>query len=341
MDTAFALAGVTDPGTGGHTATVTWGDGGSGVATIGEGTGGTPPGAHGTHAYTAAGSFTVTVRVCDSSPPAPADTCAEASFTVTVVATPRPNTAPIASALAVTTDVGASVVITPAGTDADGDPLSFRPAGPATHGAVLAQPDGTFHYVPDAGFAGLDTFSYVADDGQAVSAPALVTVQVGAIMPVAVDDVLRIPAGVTTEVAVTTLLANDHDPRGRSIAFAGAFADVGTHVAIDDGTVPGVLRLTPSTGFAGATTFTYGIAAGPAPSPRRRCASRSCRPRPPARPGAPTGVSVTARLRRPVALVCTGLGRRLGDHRVHRDGVSRREGLHHHGCPELHDHGPR
>jgi hypothetical protein len=267
--TAFALAGIDDPGTGGHTATVTWGDGASGAATVTAASGGEAPAARATHTFAAAGAFTVTVRVCDTAPPAPADTCAEVSFLVTVVATPRPNTAPVADALSVVTGVGVPVAVTPAGSDADGDPLSFGLAGTAAHGDVLAGPDGTFRYTPDPGFAGPDTFTYVAQDGQAASAPAAVSVQVGPVLPVAVDDVLEITgsatAGVTTDAPVAGLLANDHDPLGRTIVFAGAYADDPAHLAVeraDDPVLPTVLHLTPVPGFSGDTTFTYGISAG-------------------------------------------------------------------------------
>ncbi|MDZ4781998.1 MAG: Ig-like domain-containing protein [Planctomycetia bacterium] len=49
--------------------------------------------------------------------------------------------------------------------------------GPA-HGDVVLNSDGTFIYTPDPGFAGTDTFSYLADDGTNVSESALVTIEV-------------------------------------------------------------------------------------------------------------------------------------------------------------------
>jgi len=49
--------------------------------------------------------------------------------------------------------------------------------GPS-HGALRLDPDGSFHYEPQAGFAGLDTFVYRATDGQLRSAPTEVQLQV-------------------------------------------------------------------------------------------------------------------------------------------------------------------
>ncbi|MEI7745691.1 MAG: Ig-like domain-containing protein, partial [Chloroflexota bacterium] len=295
--TDFALAGIDDPGTGGHTATVTWGDGASGAATVTAASGGEGPAARGTHTYATPGDVTVTVRVCDTAPPAPADTCAEASFAVTVLAAPLPNAAPVATDLSLATDIGVPVLAPLAGSDADGNPLTFGLADPPAHGDLLATPDGSFHYLPDAGFAGIDTFTYRADDGWATSAPATVTVQVGVVRPIAVDDILEITgsptAAVTTEIPVTDLLANDHDPDARQIDFAGAYADDGVHLAIerlDAPLLPTVLRLIPAAGFAGDTTFTYGISAGPGTFTTAQVRVRVISPV----PGAPTGVAAAA-----------------------------------------------
>lgn len=295
--TDVALAGIDDPGIGGHTATVTWGDGASGAATVAAASGGEGTVARGTHTYATPGDVTVTVRVCDTTPPAPADSCAEASFAVTVLAAPWPNTAPVGTDLSLATDIGVPVLVPLSGSDADGNPLTFGLAGPAAHGDALAQPDGTFRYLPDAGFAGIDTFTYVADDGWTTSAPATVTVQVGVVRPVAVDDALQITgsptAAVPTEIPVTDLLANDHDLDDRLIDFAGAYADDGVHLAIeriDDPLLPTVLRLIPAAGFAGDTTFTYGISAGPGTFTTAQVRVRVISPV----PGAPTGVAAAA-----------------------------------------------
>ena len=57
--------------------------------------------------------------------------------------------------------------------------------GPA-HGTLTLNPDGSFTYVPDANFNGVDTFTYQASDGTATSTPVTVTLNVG-------DDVTLAP----------------------------------------------------------------------------------------------------------------------------------------------------
>jgi hypothetical protein len=50
-------------------------------------------------------------------------------------------------------------------------------AGP-THGTVTLESNGTFEYVPEAGFVGVEQFSYRAYDGSAASPPTTVTIRV-------------------------------------------------------------------------------------------------------------------------------------------------------------------
>ena len=66
--------------------------------------------------------------------------------------------------------------------DSDVDDASFGAVyvagnGPA-HGSLGLNADGTFSYTPDPGFTGTDTFDYVADDGDAESNLATVTITV-------------------------------------------------------------------------------------------------------------------------------------------------------------------
>jgi hypothetical protein len=64
--------------------------------------------------------------------------------------------------------------------DPDGDPLTTVLHIPPLHGSIdyLAS-DGSFRYVPDPGFTGVDTFTYELHDNPAPSAIVTVTVTVG------------------------------------------------------------------------------------------------------------------------------------------------------------------
>ena len=71
------------------------------------------------------------------------------------------------------------------GNDKDMNPNSPASSLKATkvadpsHGTLTLNADGSFHYVPQAGFHGWDVFSYSASDGQIDSArPALVVITI-------------------------------------------------------------------------------------------------------------------------------------------------------------------
>lgn len=63
-------------------------------------------------------------------------------------------------------------------TDPDGDPLSAILVTSPSHGWVTLNADGSFQYVPRNNFSGTDTFAYKANDGEADSQPAIVTILV-------------------------------------------------------------------------------------------------------------------------------------------------------------------
>ena len=117
----------------------------------------------------------------DSTPPARA--------TITVIAA---ATAPTAAAVATSTDAETPVAIELSATDEQQCELSFAIVSGPSNGAVSPvsnQPcvpgspnaDSAFvTYTPDAGFAGIDSFAYKANDGQSDSNPASVTIEVAA-----------------------------------------------------------------------------------------------------------------------------------------------------------------
>ncbi len=62
--------------------------------------------------------------------------------------------------------------------DVDGDTLTAVLVSPPAGGSLTLGPDGSFTYVPTAGFSGVDGFSYAAFDGALQSNPVVVTVDV-------------------------------------------------------------------------------------------------------------------------------------------------------------------
>ena len=89
---------------------------------------------------------------------------------------------PAAQPLELTSSGGASVPVTLSGTDPNGGPLTFSVIAAPAHGTVSGT-GAVLEYRPTAGFSGVDSFQYVADDGVLTSAPATVTITVTAPAP--------------------------------------------------------------------------------------------------------------------------------------------------------------
>src|SRR5262249_6321252 len=62
--------------------------------------------------------------------------------------------------------------------DPDNDPLTVSATGPAGHGTVVKNSDGTLTYTPAAGYVGADSFTYTVADGKGGSATATVSLTV-------------------------------------------------------------------------------------------------------------------------------------------------------------------
>ncbi len=90
---------------------------------------------------------------------------------------PPPNTAPVANDDAVETAVDEPVAVLLSASDLDGDILTFAVTGGPTNG-TLSGSAPNLTYTPDPGFAGTDTIDFVANDGEADSNVATVTVTV-------------------------------------------------------------------------------------------------------------------------------------------------------------------
>jgi VCBS repeat-containing protein len=60
----------------------------------------------------------------------------------------------------------------------DGNGMQVHLVSGPTSGLLLMQPNGLFEYVPDAGFVGVDSFTYTATDGQLTGSPTTVTLVV-------------------------------------------------------------------------------------------------------------------------------------------------------------------
>ncbi|MFD2024839.1 LamG-like jellyroll fold domain-containing protein [Promicromonospora aerolata] len=127
-----------------------------------------------------AGTDTFTYQASDG-----AATSAATTVTITVEEGEQPpaNTAPEAAADAYEAVGGEPLTLPAPGvlandTDADGNVLTATEVTQPANGEVTLAADGSFTYTSDAGFSGKDVFTYRADDGKDLSAPARVTITV-------------------------------------------------------------------------------------------------------------------------------------------------------------------
>lgn len=89
----------------------------------------------------------------------------------------KPNSAPIANAQSVTLDAGGTKVIALTATDTENDPLTYTIVTQPANGMLSGTaPDLT--YAPQAGYSGTDSFTFKANDGQADSNEATVSITI-------------------------------------------------------------------------------------------------------------------------------------------------------------------
>src|SRR6185503_10358799 len=87
------------------------------------------------------------------------------------------NDAPMANNGTATTAEDTAVNITLTGSDPDADPLTFAVVSGPSHGS-LSGSGATRTYTPAANYNGLDSFSFVANDGTTNTAAATVNITV-------------------------------------------------------------------------------------------------------------------------------------------------------------------
>ncbi len=157
------------------------------------------------------------------------------------------NNAPVADPLMVTTSVGERVPFTLTGSDPDGDPLLFNITSFPSQGIL----DGfvpNLVYIPNDGYVGEDSFTFVVFDGYVESEPATVTIQVINNAPVA--DPLMVTTSVGERVPFTL---TGSDPDGDPLLFnITSFPSQG----ILDGFVPNLVYI-PNDGYVGEDSFTF------------------------------------------------------------------------------------
>ncbi|HEX2014377.1 MAG TPA: cadherin-like domain-containing protein [Nitrososphaera sp.] len=132
-------------------------------------------------------------------------------------------------------------------------------SGPG-HGELTLNPDGSFNYIPEANFNGIDSFTYRARDGTEYSNVGTVSILVRSVNdnPIAGDD--GTTTGEGTPVTVNLLL-NDEDVDGHILAISSldTVSAYGGRI-IDNGN--GSVTYTGPSGFVGIDVFNYAVEDG-------------------------------------------------------------------------------
>src|SRR5262249_10208465 len=132
--------------------------------------------------------------------------CSETTITINVVA----NRPPTANPQSLTTQEDVPLPITLVATDPNGDLVNYTIVTPPDHGAITGTAPA-LTYTPAPNFHGLDTFTFVGNDGFDQSAPATVAITVTEVNdpPVPQADHTTVAAGKPTTVPTSFVLAND------------------------------------------------------------------------------------------------------------------------------------
>ncbi len=219
---------------------------------------------NGTYTYTPDNGFVGTDNfdyvVCDNG-----GLCDTATVTIEVIVTPPNSVVAVDDNTSgkINTPVTGNVLVNDFDPENDNIIINTTPVSQPANGTLTINSDGTFNYIPNTGFVGIDQFTYRICDDNANQAcdEAVVTIDIREIpdtsnTTVAVDDVYNATEGESIDGNVS---ANDYDPEGdNQISFTVLSGPSnGTLTSFDSNT--GEFTYTPNDGFSGTDSYTYQV----------------------------------------------------------------------------------
>src|SRR5882724_6714326 len=147
-------------------------------------------------------------------------------------------------------------------TDADHDALTIASVGPAAHGTVTLNQDGSVSYAPGSNYNGPDSFTYTVSDGHGGTSSAQVSLTVTPVNdpPVANNDSYHVVQGNTLTVnAVSGVLANDTDVDGDKLTVAVSTGPAHGQLTLN---TDGSFSYTPTATYDGPDSFKYTVSDG-------------------------------------------------------------------------------
>ncbi|MRS13214.1 MAG: tandem-95 repeat protein [Actinobacteria bacterium] len=151
-------------------------------------------------------------------------------------------------------DTSAVINVLANDSDIDLDPLTPVKQSDPANGTAVLNADKTFTYTPNANWHGVDSFTYLANDGIADSNTVTVTITVPNTVPPAADDSYNVPTNGLKRVHPPGVMANDGDYLGDGLS-----------VFLVSGPAHGFLTLhpdgsflyVPDANYVGVDSFTY------------------------------------------------------------------------------------
>ncbi len=135
-------------------------------------------------------------------------------------------------------------------TDVENNALTATLVAGPSHGTLSFNADGGFVYTPASNYQGADSFTYRANDGSANSAPATVSLSIGATNDPPVAQTQSLTTLEDTALSIT-LTATDAD--GDTLTYA--VQDAPTHGSLSG--TGATLSYTPNADYNGADSFTF------------------------------------------------------------------------------------
>ena len=171
------------------------------------------------------------------------------------------NNAPVANNDSYSVNQDATLTISAPGvlsndTDANSDTLSASVVTSTTHGSLTLNANGSFTYVPVAGYSVPDSFTYNVTDGLATSANATVNITVNHVnhAPASTDDSYSVNEDTTLTISVPGVLGNDTDIDGDPLTAVLVATTTNGSLTLNPN---GSFTYLPNTNFNGTDTFTY------------------------------------------------------------------------------------
>jgi len=169
------------------------------------------------------------------------------------------NDSPVAEDLTAITNEDTTVAITLAGSDIDGDSLTYQIIAQPTNGTLTGTaPNLT--YQPNTNFNGTDSFTYQANDGNADSTDAMVKITVTAVNDLPVADTQVVSTNEDTSVVIT-LSGSDIDDDALTYQVI-----ILPTQGVLTGSAPN-LTYQPNANFNGEDSFTFRVNDGTSDSP--------------------------------------------------------------------------